>query len=139
MKSGGAEVDDTELRTFAMVVYEFTVGGRKYQGSRVSIGEELGNFQVAETLAKYPKGKTVTVFYNPRTPTEAVLERDLPAGIWKGLIIIVAVLVALIFGGWFGFSRRVALDTPDDKRGRRSSPPASGSRCSVGRARISGA
>ena len=105
VKSGGAEVDDTELRTFAMVVYEFTVGGRKYQGSRVSIGEELGNFQVAETLAKYPKGKTVTVFYNPRTPTEAVLERDLPAGIWKGLIIIVAVLVALIFGGWFGFSK----------------------------------
>ena len=105
MKSGGADQDDTELRTFAMIVYEFTVAGRKYQGSRVSIGEDLGNFEVAETLAKYPKGKAVTVFYNPRKPAEAVLERDLPTGIWKGLIIIVLVLVGLIFGGWFGFSK----------------------------------
>ena len=45
------------------------------------------------------------MFYNPRKPTEAVLERDLPTGVWKVLFIIVAVLVALIFGGWFGFSK----------------------------------
>ena len=105
VKSGGADQDDTELRTFAMIVYEFTVAGRKYQGSRVSIGEDLGTFEVAETLAKYPKGTAVTVFYNPRKPAEAVLERDLPTGIWKVLIIIVVVLVGLIFGGWFGFSK----------------------------------
>jgi hypothetical protein len=105
VKSGGPDQDDTELRTFALIVYEFTVGGRKYQGSRVSIGEDMGNFEVAETLAKYPKGKAVTVFYNPRKPAEAVLERDLPSWIWKALIIIVAVLVALIFGGWFGISK----------------------------------
>ena len=105
VKSGGVDQDDTELRTFALIVYEFTVGSRKYQGSRVSIGEDLGNFEVAETLAKYPKGKAVTVYYNPAKPSQAVLERDLPPWIWKVLIIIVAVLVGLIFGGWYGFSK----------------------------------
>ena len=109
VKSGGTNHDDTELRTFALIVYEFTVAGRKYQGSRVSIlGEYLGNFEVAETLAKYPKGKAVTVFYNPRKPAEAVLERDLPTGVWKVLFIIVVVLVGVIFGGWFGFAARYA-------------------------------
>ena len=91
--------DDTEQRTFAKIVYEFTVAGRKYQGDRVSIGEDLGNFQVAETIAKYPRGKEVTVYYNPRKPTQAVLERDLPPGIWKGVAVIVLVLAGLIVGG----------------------------------------
>src|SRR6476646_5049985 len=72
----------TEKRNFANVVYEYAVAGTKLRNNRVSIGEDLGNFQVAETIAKYPVGSIVTVYYNPLHPGEAVLERDLPKGMW---------------------------------------------------------
>ncbi|EJN13030.1 Protein of unknown function (DUF3592) [Bradyrhizobium sp. YR681] len=71
-----------ESRNFANVTYEYSVGGRKLRCNRISIGEDLGNFQVAEKLAKYPAGSIVTVYYNPRHPEQAVLERDLPKGLW---------------------------------------------------------
>src|SRR6185436_7472018 len=71
-----------EERNFADIVYEYSVAGRKLRNNRVSIGEDLGNFQVAETIAKYPIGAIVTDYYNPRHPGEAVLERDLPKGMW---------------------------------------------------------
>lgn len=71
-----------ESRNFANVTYEYSAGGRKLRNNRISIGEDLGNFQVAEKLAKYPAGSTVTVYYNPRHPDQAVLERDLPKGLW---------------------------------------------------------
>jgi hypothetical protein len=105
VRSGGPNACDTEPRTFAKIVYEFSVAGRKYRGNRVSIGEDMGNFQVAETIAKYPCGKDVFVYYNPRRPTEAVLERELPPGIWKGVTIVVVVLVGLIVGSIVGFNK----------------------------------
>ena len=58
------------------------MSGQKLRNNRVSIGEDLGNFEVAETIARYPVGKIVTVYYNPRKPGEAVLERDPPKGMW---------------------------------------------------------
>src|SRR5215216_4423133 len=45
-----------EERNFADIVYEYSVAGRKLRNNRVSIGEDRGNFQVAETIAKYPVG-----------------------------------------------------------------------------------
>ena len=57
-----------EARNFADIVYEYSVAGRKLRNNRVSIGEDLGNFQVAETIAKYPVGAIVTVYYNPLHP-----------------------------------------------------------------------
>lgn len=96
VKSGGANTNDTETRTFAKIVYEFTLAGRKYRGGRVSIGEDMGNFEVAETIAKYPVGKEVTVYYNPVKPSECVLERDAPPGLWRGFAIILAVVAGLI-------------------------------------------
>ena len=72
----------TEQRNFANIVYEYAVAGKTLRNNRVSIGEDLGNFEVAETIAKYPVGAVVTVYYNPLHPKEAVLERDLPKGLW---------------------------------------------------------
>ena len=80
VRSGGPSSNDTEPRNFAKIVYEYTIAGRKYQCDRVSIGENMGNFEVAETIARYPKGKSVTVYYNPDKRSQAVLERDLPPG-----------------------------------------------------------
>ena len=94
-----------ESRNFANVAYEYSVSGRKLSCNRISIGEDLGNFQVAEKLAKYPAGSIVTVYYNPRHPDQAVLERDLPKGLWGCLGIGSAIVVAIIFGSAFGLNQ----------------------------------
>ncbi|MEO8317366.1 MAG: DUF3592 domain-containing protein [Bradyrhizobium sp.] len=91
-----------EERNFANVVYEYAVAGKKLRNNRVSIGEDLGNFEVPETIAKYPAGMAVTVYYNPLHPNEAVLERDLPKGLWGCLGIGTAVVLAIVFGSAFG-------------------------------------
>jgi hypothetical protein len=101
--TGGADSTDTEIRNFAKVVYEYKVATKTYRGDRVSVGENLGNFEVAETLAKYPLGKAVTVYYNPNNRAEALLEREFPAFVWKGLILFVLGLGSLIAGCIFGF------------------------------------
>lgn len=95
----------TEDRNFAKIIYEYTVDGEKLRGSRVSIGEDLGNFEVAETIAKYPVGTVVTVYFNPRHPEQAVLERDAPKGIWGCIIWMVVIGLALTFGGFYGFEK----------------------------------
>ena len=91
-----------EERNFADIVYEYSVAGRKLRNNRVSIGEDLGNFQVAETIAKYPVGAVVTVYYNPRHPDQAVLERDLPKGMWGCLGIGTGIVLAIVFGSAVG-------------------------------------
>lgn len=94
-----------EQRNFANIVYEYTVRGQLLRNNRVSIGEDRGNFEVAETIARYPAGTPVTVFYNQLHPNEAVLERDLPTGLWGCLGIGTAVVLAIVFGSVFGLNR----------------------------------
>jgi hypothetical protein len=98
-----------ERRNFADIVYQYSVAGKQLRNNRVSIGEDRGNFEVAETIAKYPEGMDVTVFYNPLHPNEAVLERDLPKGLWGCLGIGTAVVLAIVFGGAFGLNRLTAF------------------------------
>ncbi len=90
----------TEIRNFPAITFEYKVGAKKYRGSRYSVKENLGNFEVDETLAQFPTGAEVTVFYNPVDPGKAVIERSLPDGAFKfmvklsaGLVIGSAVLV----------------------------------------------
>jgi hypothetical protein len=95
----------TEQRNFANIVYEYSVAGQKLRNNRVSIGEDRGNFQVAETIAKYPVGAIVMVYYNPLHPNEAVLDRDLPKGLWGCLGIGTVVVLGIVFGSAFGLNR----------------------------------
>ena len=94
-----------EERNFADIIYEYSVAGRKLRNNRVSIGENLGNFEVAETIAKYPVAAVVTVYYNPLHPDHAVLERDLPKGLWGCLGIGTAIVLAIVFGSAIGLHR----------------------------------
>ena len=94
-----------EQRNFANITYEYSVRGQKLSNNRVSIGEDLGNFQVAETIAKYPVGAMVMVCYNPLHPREAVLERDLPKGLWGCLGIATVIVLAIVFGSAIGLKR----------------------------------
>ena len=91
-----------DKRNFANIVYEYTARGATLRNNRVSIGEDLGNFGVAETLARYPVGKAVTVYYNPLHPKEAVLERDLPKGLWGCLGIATVIVLGIVFGSAIG-------------------------------------
>ncbi|MDB5589456.1 MAG: hypothetical protein JWP26_4426 [Devosia sp.] len=75
--SGRDRVVDTEIRNFATVAYEFHADGRKQTGNRISIAHDVGNYQVAEKLAKYPVGAKVTVFYDRNKPNDNVLEREM--------------------------------------------------------------
>ena len=93
------------MRNFAHIVYEYTVSGQKLRNDRVSIGEDLGNFEVAETIARYPVGTVVTVYYNPRRPRDAVLERDAPKGLFGCVIWMVVIGIAGILGSFYGFNQ----------------------------------
>jgi len=94
-----------EPRNFANIVYQYTVRGQTLSNNRVSLGEDRGNFEVAETIARYPVGTDVTVFYNPLHPHEAVLERDTPKGWWGCLGIGMAIALLIIFGSLFGLNQ----------------------------------
>lgn len=94
-----------EERNFANVTYEYSIAGQVYRCNRVTIGEDRGNFEVAETIARYPVGKPVTVYYNPNKRSEAVLERDMPQGMWGCIGWMVAISVALVFGSAIGFNK----------------------------------
>lgn len=95
----------TEQRNYANIIYEYSVAGQKLRNNRVSIGEDRGNFEVAETIAKYPVGAIVTVYYNPLHRNEAVLERDLPKGLWGCLGIGTALVLAIVFGSAIGLHK----------------------------------
>jgi len=97
-----------ETRNFATLAYEFKVDGKTYQGSRVDLGVDSGNFEVAETLRRYPEGKIVQVYYDPGDPSQCILERVDPSKIRSGWFAVL-VLVALIFGGVFGVDHFAAL------------------------------
>lgn len=104
-RAGAAPGADENIRNFAEIRYEYHVDGRRYAGSRVSIGEDLGDHDVEETLRRYPRGSVVTVFYNPEKPDEAVLERGAPEGVWGTMILFIVVLIGLFIGGTLGFDR----------------------------------
>lgn len=94
-----------EERNFANVTYEYVIAGQTYRNNRVTIGEDRGNFEVAETLARYPVGTAVTVYYNPNKRGEAVIERDMPKGMWGCIGWMVVIAVAGVFGSAIGFNK----------------------------------
>jgi hypothetical protein len=63
------------------VEYEFSIGARSYRGSRIGIGDDSGGANAETTLARYPQGAAVTVFYDPNDPRNCVLERSGPQGV----------------------------------------------------------
>ena len=94
-----------EPRNFANIVYEYTVSGEPLSNNRVSIDDDRGDFGIAEIIARYPVGTAVTVYYNPRHPRDAVLERDTPKGWWGCLGIAMAAALAIMFGSLIGLNR----------------------------------
>lgn len=99
--SGSDTTTASEIRNFPAITFEYTVDGRKLRGTRYSLRHEVGNVHIPETLARYPRGAEVAVFYDPSDPGKAVIERTMPAGSIKILAYVSAGLVigsiALVF------------------------------------------
>jgi len=82
MKITESRSSDGSTTKTAVVKYAYSVDGKSYQGDRVKV-ELMTSPSVAEG---YPKGKPVTVFYNPEKAEESVLEQG-GAGSWlTGLV-----------------------------------------------------
>jgi hypothetical protein len=58
------------------VSYNYTVNGNGHTSDRIAfiVSEEVVKNEVQKIIDNYPVGKTVTVYYNPDNPSEAVLE-----------------------------------------------------------------
>lgn len=70
--------DVTQVVNVPHLEYEFRLGDRVIRGSRVGLGDAPDS---ERTLNAYPVGVTVPVYYNPKNPEEALLERDPPFAI----------------------------------------------------------
>jgi hypothetical protein len=81
----------TTVTNVPAVEYEFAVAGTTYRGARIGIGEDSGGANTEATLARYPVGATVTVYYDPADPTDCVLERDIPRGVGRGCALFAAI------------------------------------------------
>ncbi|KKL50012.1 hypothetical protein LCGC14_2309750 [marine sediment metagenome] len=68
----------------AEILYEFSVEGTTFNGDRVAYGDYgSGNSSHARRIVnRYPKGKSVTVYYMPDNPEECLLESGLKAQSW---------------------------------------------------------
>jgi hypothetical protein len=91
----------TELINLPAVEYEFSVGGNKFTGTRISIGEDKAGANTEATLAHYPVGAAVMVYYDPADPGNSLLERDIPKDLPAGCLALLAILAALIVGGYW--------------------------------------
>lgn len=84
--------------------YRYTVGGHDYRGSRVAIGsgaDNVGDFQqsLGNRLENaYRIGQTVSVWYDPENPNNAVLNRDVRWGMLGFKLIFVIVFGGVGFG-----------------------------------------
>ena len=61
------------------VVYQYQVNGKPYTGQVVKAGEQFFSVRIygdaQKTIARYPVGAQVMVYYNPENPQESALER----------------------------------------------------------------
>jgi Protein of unknown function (DUF3592) len=98
MKITESHSSDGSISKTAALNYAYSVDGKSYQGDRVRV--ELATSP--SDAERYPKGTQVTVFYNPATPGDSVLEQG-GAGSWlTGLI----GLGCLVYAGYALVERR---------------------------------
>lgn len=93
---------EKEVGNYPLVVYEYTVNGRRYEGRRIRLTDEPANERVEETLERYPAGAAIAVYYDPNSPGVAVLARGLPRDFGRALTWALAVIPALAAGAVYG-------------------------------------
>ena len=98
---------DSGSTNYPVVQYSYQVGGQAYQGTKLAPGPEVGGTGAGKVVARYPAGAQVMVFYNPQTPSDAVLETRAPAQwiMWLILIIFDVALCGAIPIIWWSMSQ----------------------------------
>jgi hypothetical protein len=61
----------TESVLYPKIAYQYEVSGQNHKGTRISLSSTSDNAQ--QIVSRYPKGKSVQVYYNPDKPKQAVL------------------------------------------------------------------
>ncbi len=71
----------TSRRESPLVLYAYQVEGRMFQGRRVRASDKYGRTMpdgagcsASATIARYPAGTAVTVYYDPLNPANSALE-----------------------------------------------------------------
>ncbi len=102
----------------ASIVYEYTVDSRKHTAKRVSFGATSSSASSArEIVSRYPKGKAVTVYYDPADPERAVLEPGTSGGTYIPLgvgVVFAAIGGYMAVGGLLVRKKRLAAAAGDD-------------------------
>lgn len=84
------------------ILYEYTVGGRQYISSRVTMGMEMGgSLYTPRVLARYPVGATVQVYYNPDTPADSALEA---AALGNRMLVFIGIFIILMLACSLAFT-----------------------------------
>lgn len=75
--------------------YEYEVLAQRYQSSRVAFGGGRVRTFFSSKRTRFPEGRSVTVYYNPDDPQDAVLEVGFHLGaLLQGLLGIALMVVA---------------------------------------------
>ena len=92
--------DDEPVKMYqAKVVYEYDVFGMHYEKDRIAFntGMRSSNYRKhAAVAAAYPAGNSVTVFYNPDDPDDAVLETKVQSPTSSIIIALVMIAIGLV-------------------------------------------
>ena len=78
---------------YANIQYRYNIGGIEYQGDLKQLGADAipAAKYAADLVNQYPKGTTVTIYYDPNQPQASALKRGVPA----------SVIWMLVFAGAF--------------------------------------
>lgn len=88
------------------ITYRYRVDGREYTSDRYSLVDLATSDEHAQRakLSQFPVGRTITVYVNPESPDEAVIDKDdtrgvaVMAGAGLAFIVVgVGLLAALLF------------------------------------------
>lgn len=85
--------EGTKVVEVARIKYEYEIKGKLLINDKVSLGK---NTFADATVKQFPKGKDVTVYYNPKNPQEAVLVQGATWGAFKIVFFIGGILLALL-------------------------------------------
>ena len=90
---------------FPEISYSYEVGGKVYKSRHISAGGEMGGVTAQSVLARYPVGSQVTVYYDPKKPKNAVLEKKSVTQKWLWVILIFTnILLCIVVPVWITMS-----------------------------------
>ncbi len=108
--------DSDDGTTYSVdILYRYEINGQAFKSNRYGFfsGSSSGFSAKQEVVDQYPVGRKITVFFNPKDPTAAVISRQVGAEWIIGIIPLIFILVG--FGGmihaWRGTSSKASLTT----------------------------